>query len=428
MERLPLELLVLVCSFLPRELVPQFRLVARKFAAAGTQYLVAGFRVYLTERHLRRLTQFAKTSFAQDVCTLEYVATTFKSVPDHTVARHRTHLRIIDEQAAIQNRRAESSCFLHALDCFPRLKNIVLFCSSKSFDYYHWKDDDAFEGLARPPTCKEYPLSCLHIDELIEAYKERASSRRLEILLRVLSHTANEIQGLAVFSLDWHFFQRDDRELTRLLAPLQKLQHLYLEIDNDWPSWRDDPDDSDLGDSDFMACRSFMQQGVLARCLSSLKELRTLKVSFTRCDKYEYTDTMRSARLTKVMPADLTWSHLTLLWLAHMETSRQELTGTLLRHKDTLRETWIEGICLRASCWTRLLPELRDSLNLTKATFDGVITGHYEDEEDGMYQAMQLWNFWQQRGLRLEVEQYVIRGGVDSPSTCPLTFENDLFT
>ncbi|KAI1399186.1 hypothetical protein F4819DRAFT_510477 [Hypoxylon fuscum] len=438
MEKLPVETVSHICSFLShRRDIQAFRLVCKSLAAIGAEYVRQSFFMHMTEHHLNQLFDLSsETQLARGIEYICYAPITL-STPGATANEYQhirdsnhysdnnleplggytryTSLRV--EQANIMRTNRDFDLFLTAFQQFPRLRHIKL------FSYY----STLAQGGPLVQRARYGELT--QFNYAINLTSAIASVRHLNILLEVIALARVKLETLELDQIDWRFFDRDVTELQKVLEPIAKLKCFNISISNLYTHLIQ----PFAPMAELTRCRRLMDSGVLQKCLSIFTEARCLSLVFNHwCLPMHKWDPAfgappQSASLSQIVPKNFTWTHLTMLRLCHIDAERQELMAVLLRHKGTLQVLYLQSIYLRSSSWIPLLDSIRKELYLTEACIGGVLSGHFEDEEnDGELQYWRLYPGYQESLLGL-VNAYVLKDGEDpAPKTCPLTYENSL--
>ncbi|OTA95216.1 hypothetical protein M434DRAFT_220414 [Hypoxylon sp. CO27-5] len=417
MNKFPTETLSSICSFLSKTDMQRFRLVCRRFSEVGAEYVRSSMSIFMIKKDLSKLYSFStNTRLARGLRELEYTTVTMlppSELHRRIPARYRQYKSLAQEQDDILTTHYDYMCFLSTFPRFPRLREITLY-----MDHRWW----------------------YHLDDLSKKYKDcrgrfpigtlltaRAGSHHLQMLFSVLAETRLKINFLTINGLDWHFFDQNDTKLKALFQPLVNLKYLDLKFDNNYiPDLNGESEsesviENDNAVQDYNSCRELMSTGVLGRCLQTLPNLDTLKLSFKEFWCYDSRN-FRGAPLNAIVPPGFTWTYLNTLELMCIDCERQDLMKLLLRHKETLRELCLVEIVLRNTSWIILLDDIRRELYLTFAYIKGPIRGHFESHEEG--HGAQNWVL--RHNLLDLVPPYIIAGGEMYPElqTCPLSAAN----
>ncbi|KAI1168272.1 hypothetical protein F5B18DRAFT_671337 [Nemania serpens] len=333
-------------------------------------------------------------------------------------------------------------CFVKTLPQFPHLEQIILTGDALTVPMNcDYSAGTPRRGLRfrREPSWRSR-ADC-HDDA---HFKVLFGARYLIVILIALARTQTRLATLRMQWISWWLFDWDESELMLLLSPLATLHHVYINIINDdllslrnprYQHWRYPPiiDPNEYPEAaDVLNCARFLSNGLLARVLSSMPELRTLHLTFSR--KFDDPNLVSGdcvIALPFVMPAEFTWRHLRSLRLSNICASRASLTDMLARHAATLRELYLEDIDLSDGCWVRLLTDVRSRLALREADFNGILTGWHKDggertkKEDANRLYAQRWNLYKDRHLRDALRWYFVAPVWESGGMCPLNRDND---
>ncbi|KAI1201367.1 hypothetical protein F5X97DRAFT_338913 [Nemania serpens] len=450
MEKLPVELARHVLSFVDIQDIPNLRLVNKNLALVGGDYFHHGFSVDVTNEGLGTLLDLSKRRQRRLIRSVEV----FAIYPNGLLPQEPAQIYQWKDGSQVRSimlmqREIDAlRCFVEALPRFPRLEQIIL----------------TGDALKVPMSCDfslGTPRRGLRFRREL-GWRSRADchddvhfkvlfgARYLMVILIALSMTQTRLATLRMQWISWWFFDWDEPELMLLLSPLATLHHLYIGIVNDdllslrspgHRYWRYppiiDPDEYREA-ADVLDCARFLSNGLLARWLSSMPELRTLHLTFSR--KFDDPNPITGdcvITLSAVMPASFTWSHLRSLRLSNICASRPSLTDALTRHAATLRELYLEDIDLSDGCWVRLLTDARARLALDDADFNGILTGWHQDgknkttkkkkkkKKDANRLYAQKWDLYKDRHLRDALRRYFVAPAREGGGTCPLNRDND---
>ncbi|EON97707.1 hypothetical protein UCRPA7_6997 [Phaeoacremonium minimum UCRPA7] len=240
--------------------------------------------------------------------------------------------------------------------------------------------------------------------------------RHLEALIHGLQGLDHKLQRLNAGVISWEFFDRNPIEFKQLLNVCCNLSSLKLEIDTGLIDTGHD-DDRILG-SEVPDCRVVMKKGLLRYFLAALPRLQVLSILFTfRNEKFD----LYPAGLEDVLDPGHKWVDLKELNLQNIECTRQELMATLTLHKDTLRTLSLNSISLKNTSWLKLLPDLRNNLDLEEAMVDEIFGG------SELYHGVpEYWSLSGPRSdpaeddLRYELVRYLVK----STDELPLSHSN----
>ncbi|KAI3396450.1 hypothetical protein diail_12170 [Diaporthe ilicicola] len=239
--------------------------------------------------------------------------------------------------------------------------------------------------------------------------------RNLEAMLEALACNNHSVESLRAGTLDWSFFDKSSTELARLFRPVLNAVDVELEIsmerDHDFNVVRDNSE----------KCRRLMERGMLRDLLEPMKKLDTLCVMFHG----DFNSSRCPVTLKEIVGPGHDWPHLTLLELSKVECDRQALLQVLERHKDTLRLLCLQDIDLGETSWKKLLPNIRNTLDLDNACICGTLTGRSEDAVDSAQlgswslSAVGIWDNY----MRAPINLYCRHNGKLYPDEVPLTEE-----
>ncbi|KAI1108068.1 hypothetical protein F5Y14DRAFT_118003 [Nemania sp. NC0429] len=455
MEKLPVELALHVFSFVDIQDIPNLRLVNRSFAAVvGRDYLSHGVTIDIAGGGLRKLSDLSEMSQRRLTRSLEVFAI-YPNGPlpqePANVYQWRDGFQFHSFMLMPREIRA-LRCFVETLPRFPHLEQIILAGDALTLPMNcDYSVGTPRRGLRfrREPGWRSRADCYDDVD-----FKVRFGARYLMIILIALAKTQIRLATLRVQWISWLFFDWDESELRVLLSPLATLHHLFIGIINDdllslrnprhhhpqhqHQHWRYyppiiDPDEYPEA-AEVLNCARFLSNGLLARLLSNMTELRTLHLTFSRKsdDPNPISGDCVVALAAVMPPREFTWRHLRSLKLSNICASRGGLADALARHAATLRELYLEDVDLSDGCWARLLADARGRLALRDADFNGILTGWWhqdgrkmkkEKKEDANRLYAQRWNLYKDRHLRDALRRYFVAPAGGGP--CPLNRDND---
>ncbi|KAI1192198.1 hypothetical protein F5B17DRAFT_445094 [Nemania serpens] len=448
MENLPVELARHVLSFVDIQDIPNLRFVNKTFAEVGLDCLHHGFSLDIAGGGLQTLSDLSKQSQRRLIRSVEVFAIYPNGLLPQEPARiyqwkdgSRIH-SIMLMQREIRAMR----CFVQTLPQFPRLEQIILTGDALTVPM---NCDYSVGTPRRGLRFRREPSWRSRADSHDDVYfKILFGARYLMVILIALASTQTRLATLRAQWISWWFFDWDESELMLLLSPLATLHHLYISIINDdllslrnprYRYWRYPPiiDPNEYPEAaDVLDCARFLSNGLLARWLSGMPELRTLHLTFSRkSDDPNPISGDCVLTLPAVIPAQLTWSHLRSLRLGSICASRAGLTDALARHAATLRELYLEDMDLSDGCWARLLTDVRSRLALRDADFNGILTGWHQDDgkntkkykhkKDANRLYAQKWDLYKDRHLRDALRRYFVAPEWEGGGMCPLSRDND---
>lgn len=126
--------------------------------------------------------------------------------------------------------------------------------------------------------------------------------------------------------------------------------------------------------------------------------------------------------LDMIVTPGFRWHNLTNFALANIRCRRQALWQVLELRKDTLTVPHLQEITFEWGSWRKLLPDVRNHLNLQEAHFTKHLRG-YTTEDATTASAEEIWfGVPQEYDCRREsLNCYCRRGGTDYPGELPLS-------
>ncbi|KAH8673620.1 hypothetical protein BX600DRAFT_455799 [Xylariales sp. PMI_506] len=390
MKQLPIEVLYTLCSFLDPEDVGGFRLACRDFAHIGARFCFDNIVVFLHERDFRQLRSVAER-YPSCVRSLTYHAPilkaglTFAAFRDAIVDNHTqfgTRKRRVAPSRDVSYLEAEYARYEAALQSQERLLQSQ--DDFKCFDEVCARLTNLKSITLSADECffEDVPMVKTPFDDLMSIFKEDVGKhvdfRQLEVLLSGLRLSKSQPSLLRAGVLPWHIFSKDENRLREYALPLSHVRHLELVID---PPFGYDQD-SILGQLQKHALTAAQGQNFL----EYMSKLEILDVEFTMKSGFEVPGV---AMMSLALPQDHKWQYLRELRLGNVKCERQDIMAICNLHKETLRELCLCEVHLSSTSWMVLLPEIRESLDLTHACICGTIYGTREDGIPGP----ESWSF-----------------------------------
>lgn len=312
---------------------------------------------------------------------------------------YETYERMVAVQDRIKADMTDLACLKDALAKFTGLKHATMSSGNIFYEGYANDKPSPFKAPVQPPTL----------------WLDPEGVRHLEVMLEALACNNIQVDSLRAGTFDWNFFDKSSTDLDRLFRPALGAAHVELEISLEL--------DEDMHDVDGQTekCRNFMERGIVRDVLARMGRLELLRVAFM-CDMDEL---HKPAVLKNIVNPSHHWRNLTQLELAGIEGDRHSVMQVLRLHKDTLRFLCLQDFDLGETSWEKLLPEIRNTLDLEDACICGDLTGRVEDEPD-----KGLPEFWDlnrpgiwENDMRASINQYCRNRGQDYPDELPLTDE-----
>lgn len=437
MDKIPPEIIYVVCSLLNVDDILNFRLVNKLFSDVGAAYMLPEVTFYMHQDELDRLEAISlHPVFSKHVSSLTYFAETVDSpkvtwreflrdhkrktrwnnrvrklnlTPSQLIAEYKRYCDAVDEQEKLLETKEDLDLLKKVLPRFPKLEALTM--SAGNLFY---------EGRYR--TQREKPFAdFLWNDYMSDIHPE--GKRPLQALLMANAHAPCALTTLRAGTLHWRFFKRSERELTRMFRPLTNLTSIELSITVD-------PADERIHEGNSLRkCQRVLAKGSIRNILKSMPKLQCLCIEILNleCDEQE-----KGAWLRDIIEPGFHWSNLKELVLGGIVANRMELMNVLVRHKDTLRRLCLRDVALASTSWRKFLPDIRNRLRLEEACICGDIHGEREDEDDvadmfshPVYQpGLEYWDLSVpevgSHEMRQSINMYCRQGGERYPDELPL--------
>ncbi|KAI1114669.1 hypothetical protein F5Y14DRAFT_413287 [Nemania sp. NC0429] len=438
MDKIPPEIIYVVCSLLNVDDILNFRLVNRLFSDIGAAYMLPEVTFYMHQdeldrleaislhpifsKHVNSLTYFAETVDAPKVTWREFLrdhkrktrwnnrVRKLNLTPSQLIAEYKRYCDAVDEQEKLLATEKDLDLLKEVLPRFARLEALTM--SAGNLFY---------EGRYRTQRKKPF-ADFLWNDYMSDIHPE--GKRALQALLTANAHSPCALTTLRAGTLHWRFFKRNERELTRMFRPLANLTSIELSITVD-------PADERIHEGNSLRkCQRVLARGGIRNILKSMPKLQCLCIEILNleCDEQE-----KGAWLRDIIEPGFQWPNLKELVLGGIVANRMELMNVLVRHKDTLRRLCLRDVALASTSWRKLLPDIRNRLRLEEACICGDIHGEREDDDDvedlwshPMYQlGLEYWDLSVpevgSHEMRQSINMYCRHGGEKYPDELPLS-------
>ncbi|KAI8632973.1 hypothetical protein F5Y19DRAFT_472156 [Xylariaceae sp. FL1651] len=439
MDRIPPELLYVICSLLSVDDILNFRLVNRAFADVGAAYMLPEVTFDMHHGELDRLRAISlHPLFAKHVSSLTYFAQTLDSpkltwreflrdhkqelrwnsklkklnlTPNNLLAEYQKYTEAVAKQEDIMDQKLDIALLKEVLPRFPNLRTMTMSAGNVFY-----------EGRYR--TRRHRPLEdFIRNNRMCSIHPE--GNRPLEALLMANARAGCALTSLRAGSLHWRFFKRTERDLARMFRPLANLTSIEFSISVD-------PADERIHEnSSLRKCRRVLAKGAIRSILKSMPHLQSLRIEVLTLD---YDELEKGARLVDLIEPGFRWPNLRELVLGGIESDRPELMRVLGLHKDTLQKLCLRDITLTSTSWRKLLPDIRKTLSLADACICGDIYGHCEDDDEDMIESpwgsalaedLEYWDLSVPEvgthDMRDSINMYCREGGRRYPPELPLS-------
>ncbi|KAI1122815.1 hypothetical protein F5Y10DRAFT_253143 [Nemania abortiva] len=384
MDKIPPEIVYVICSLLEIDDILNFRLVNKLFADIGAVYMLPDVTFYMHQEELDRLEAISlHPIFSRHVVSLTYHAEilvspkvtwfeflrnhkrnirwngTLRETPQRLVAEYHNYSDAVDEQDELIKKKKDALLLKEVLPRFPKLETLRMSSG-------HWLYGEPCRVRRKNPFAEFFKRS--HMGDI---YPE--GKRPLDALLVANAHSPCALTTLRAGPLHWGFFKRSEQELTTMFGPLANLTSIGFAISVT------SSDESMHESSSLRKCRRVLAKGNMRKILQSLPRLQCLHVEI---EDLEPEEEGKGAWLRDVIEPSFRWANLKQLTLGGIATNRTELMSVLKLHKGTLRILCLRDVALASTSWRKLLPDIRKYLDLEEACICGDICGECEDDDD----------------------------------------------
>lgn len=419
-NKLPTELLHMICSYLKPTEIAKLRLVSRFAATLGLQHLVPKVHLVLTKSSFDQLQAIAEhpiiskhitgflyqadmvspldqAEWEEDVQSPEY------KLEEQRVLSHRTHClslrglrshnRDLIRFAAMPHHQytqqqlnqawsnyhdicvfqeyyydsfmLQSMDIARALKCFPNLKTIIMSTYGEK-DYYRGPDDKAFESA--------HVYSWRQHDP-----KHPVGVPQVRSLLLGALEAGLKITALRCGEVSWRLLLGNDSTFARMKKSISNLEDLKLDFSTGFLEVDREVDNTrtwyDVGDAEEIeACSAHLREGRLKDFVTSAPNLIHLDVEFA-CQEPSYATDL------EYVVGDYQWHSLRVASFAFIECSEDDLVAFCERHAGTLQGLFMGCMHLTTGNWSSALSRMHKVLTLKYASVWGRLRAVDGDEE-----------------------------------------------
>lgn len=441
MDRLSVELIRIICSFLIPSDVGRLRRASRFYANVGRPFMFQQLHLVFTPDSFERLRAISSDpTLAPHITSLFYEADTlpvceemehwqsflgdsagllglefiYPPSPDNSSerarrayrrevdqlenlksTRYQKFLKYLDQQDAMRKDSYHAGKIADAMFHLPNLEAIIL-----SFEYWAGGASKA----ARNP----------YSDSLVVPYghNSRTEPRGVPQMLSLLQGSADtqiKLKTLCGGVIDWKFFKQSDEVFKDLQKAVRNVRELELEFSTS-PGIEEAEDlirnsDGDELESEILECAGYLKNGRLKELLAAAPNLKRLDLRFD--------STIPS--WIQGCPVDLRyvlgkhkWGCLADVTLSFLGSRAEDLVDFCETHAFTLQRLVMHRISLVEGSWSSTFQQMRLLLHLKQVRVRGLFEAFDE-----------CWNF-AKMGSSVEtelgrvVQEYLLEGG-DGP-------------
>ena len=443
MDRLPVELITMICSFLEPHDVGHLRSVSTTFAEIGRPFIFRQLHLIFTPdsfKHLHAicsnptLTPYV-TSFYYEADTLPFYESfedweyhlfdpaSFSGVdyihppgPDCSERSRRAYQR---EVRKLRRRPRHQYSELQLLTAYQMYLDYSKEQDAMRRDDYH--AGKIADALARLPNLEEIVLSLecwtgqcsrklqtAYSDSFVipdgdNSWTEPLGVPQLLSLLQGAARTQKKLKRLGGGLVDWKFFQQSDEVFEELQTAVRNLRELKLGLSTGVEEAEDSLDGVETFGIETQECANYLKNGRLRDFLAAAPHLRLLDLQF------DWSNPNSPADLRYVV-GNHKWDFLEDVTLSTFDSRAEDLLGFCATHAMTLRKLVLDAIILVEGSWPSTFQEMRRLLRLEYVRVCGDLEASEFDED---------WNFTMMEShdettMSRVVQAYLLQGG-DGP-------------
>ncbi|KAL9005080.1 MAG: hypothetical protein Q9188_002127 [Gyalolechia gomerana] len=467
LNRMPAEILGMICEELPEEDLPALRLQCQYLCEIATRHIFRSVLVRFKKTSIAALFELSNhPALSRNVETIVYEPNLVerltrdsweKRIPlrdyHHTAPipptpkqsasqrdwrlHHRTvrkairqgerkpytqkeleiawpiYKRYLQEQEDLIDRDWACKDLCQAIESFPNLTAVHVNFSHGLWYGSGWTADTSVnpygDGLCQADGSSPYLWEFPGLGQIVS-------------LMKMLGKVEVKLTSLRIGCLNWRFFEQcgetseyleedNGGDLFKTMGGLvQSLHDIKLVI----TTWSDEYENEDRGESEVEECRTYLKNALLGRMLSKAPDLRKLAIASDASDPL-------CAIEFQYLAMNTHWPHLRTIKLDCIDAHERDWIGFYERHAKTLKHVALGTIRLLDGDWLDVLERMQQLLVLKEVHFDKDLYGLDLD---------QMWRFYppgctsseddsvQENRTRWALENFMIRGGV-----CPLRDE-----
>ncbi|KAI1320421.1 hypothetical protein F5Y16DRAFT_389851 [Xylariaceae sp. FL0255] len=446
MDRVPPEILYVVCSFLSVDDLQNVRLVSKALADIGASYMLPEVTFYMDEKELHRLHAISEHPiFSKHVHSLTYFAMALDNVSwreflidyksevrwdsklkgrniqsAHLKPEYDKYLKALHMQDFIMKKELDIDMLREVLKRFPKLTKMTMSAGDKFYEGpFEIRRSKGVDDVLRYDASTTLPPEGV---------------RPLEALLRANMDAKCALKTLRAGFLHWRFFETPVENLTAMFSPLANLTHLHLILCHKFSAGEElsENDDDDIEVDFIMECQRTLAKGGLKHVLRLMPQLQVLTIDIL---SEECEEQLKAATLRDIFDPGFRLSNLKGLVLAGVSCDREPLMDFLLLHKNTLQKLCLRNITLESTSWRKLLPDIRKNLDLNDVCICDLLYGVVERgghaNDANMAGHVDVWDdveFWDldspikaSTKMRHSINLYCRSNGALYPNELPLS-------
>ena len=314
--------------------------------------------------------------------------------------------RYLQEQEDLFERDNACQDLQQAVQHFPNLRAVHVNFGWGLWCGPGWSSDTSVNpygsGLTHAGSTARYPGELPGVEQIVS-------------LIRMLGTLEVKLDSLRIGSVNWKFFLQFEgsgnlSDMKKRIV--QSLKDIELVITT-WTDLgiHDEEEDEVQQQLEVDRCRTFLDKGSLGRILAQAPDLRRIAIEF---DAYE----VKCPIDFQFLVLDTQWSHLHTIKLDSIDTHEGHWMDFFERHASTIKNIRLATIRLLDGEWPDVLERMQQLLTLEEAEFDNHLSsvapsqlwwldapGYTSSKDDSV----------QENRTRWALEKFMVHGGV-----CPL--------
>lgn len=407
-DKLPPELVHMICAYLKPTELANLRLVSRLAAPIALEYIVPEAHLILAKDSFEQLKALAKHPIASN-----YVTSLFFEADKLGVLPRKHWEQIVagpQYVAEIEGLRMRGRPCHHAserslrtykrelskLSATPRhhyTEEQMDHAFGKYCDFIHFQQDsqevvaqekEVAEAMKHFPHLKEIIMatqSCArswtprlsktfesafcnyYDDDQRETNSEPLGLQPMRSLLLGAHHAGLKVEDLQCGAVSWRILEQDAETFTRMIDSLSKLKYLRLEF-----ATGDAEFDGRWTELEIELCSTYLEGGRLRDFVTAAPDLQYLQIGF-QCNEPTWPTYLKHA------VGEHHWPSLTTVKLKMIGTSEDELVSFCTRHAGTLKSLHLTSVGLVDGEWFSAFHRMRKVLTLDTMEVAGRLEG-----------------------------------------------------
>ncbi|KAF6228753.1 hypothetical protein HO173_011600 [Letharia columbiana] len=396
-NKLPAELVHMICVYLKPTEIANLRLVSRLAAPIGLQYMVPEVHLILAKDSFEQLKTLAEHPIASKYVTSFF----FEADKLGLLLRKRWEHVVAGPQfiAQVEELHMRGHPCPHASERSVRTFNreVSKMSAAPRHHYTEEQMDHAFENYCdftyfqqgseeaavqeKEVCCARIRTSrlrktfepafctCYEIDNPRNTKLEPLGLRQMRSLLLGAYHAGLKVEALHCGVVSWRILKQDTETFARMRNSVSNVKNLRLEFTTGLGK----DDDYSFEELEIESCASYLEAGRLRDFVTAAPNLEHLRIGF------QFNEPIWPTQLEYIV-GEHHWPSLKTVELIKIATSEDELVSFCSRHASTLKSLYLSSIGLLEGDWFSAFNKMRKILTLDSM----VVLGRLEGLDEGL--------------------------------------------